>query len=72
MSGQKKGKKVSPYFVRKYVLYTIIIKLNSKSHHIYTTGFSTEFEVNLKGRPFFLEKNTILGEKLEKMEMKLK
>ena len=26
MSGQKKGKKVLPYFVRKYALYTITIK----------------------------------------------
>ena len=52
MSGQKKGKKVLPYFVRKYALYTITIKSNSKSLHI-LLDLVLNFCSKSKGRPFF-------------------
>ena len=55
-------------------MHAILLQFEVKLEKLsYTTGFSTEFEVNLKGRPlFFLENTKIFGKKLVKMEMKLK
>ena len=59
LSGQKKEKSFSIFWEKICTLYYYNqVKLEKSS---YATGFSTEFEVNLKGRPFFY-----FWEKIEK------